>query len=105
MISWAKIGQRVVCIHVSSRIHLYKRGEVTPYLGQVLTIRDIDTAYDNGEITFRFEEIRNPVLQYSNSICELNFRASFFKPVKETSIDCFTQLLENIPVDQHLEEV
>lgn len=89
MLDW-KVGQQVVCIHRIVMAPL--DGMVVPMVGGIYTIRSFSESV-MGEIGVRFEEIRNPKFDFGCVITEPSFSPSRFRPVKETSIECFRKLL------------
>jgi hypothetical protein len=88
------IGMKVICIDGNFKTRVHK--ENYPTEGFIYTIRDIVEAQNNG-IAFLLEEIINkPCFHILNGIrikVETPFKSERFKPVKETSIDCFKSML------------
>lgn len=71
---------------------------ILPLLGMVYTIRGIHyySRYDIFGITL--VEIRNPVNHVAGFLAqEPDFCSKNFRPVRETSIECFEKLLAPIP--------
>lgn len=62
--------------------------------GDVYTVRDIGVEF--GFVCIRLKEIIRPVSPYTR--VEAMYAAARFRPVKETSIDVFTQMLVSTPV-------
>lgn len=93
------IGQMVVCVADDwNDVDVF--GEKCPVKGHVYTIRCIEIGIDIGrdeEAFFRFDEIVNPILDYPSGRADANFHARAFRPVKQTSIDCFTSILNQTP--------
>jgi hypothetical protein len=96
------VGTVVVCIHGDWRASPY--GEVLPYRGQILTVRDVlpgpagDPLEDN--LFLRFVEIVNPPHYagcWGAEYDEATFRIEHFRPVRKTDISLFEKLLK--PVD------
>lgn len=88
------VGQMVVCVDDSFRGIIW-RGEILPVKGQVYTIRSM---YADGDaVGLRLEEIVNEQKVYSDGVNECAFNARYFRPVKQTSIDCFTAILTKTP--------
>ncbi len=89
------VGKRVVCVRGPVR-HMGCNC-VQPIIGAIYTIRDIE-AENCGEVILHLEEIHNDRRKHRGF--EHYFVAARFRPVRETSIDCFTKLLETPPVKQ-----
>lgn len=94
------IGAQVVCVD-DKWVHTVQPGIIRPTLGCVYTIREIfdwsevlPPSLDRG-ITFTFEEIVNPRMPPMG--LENSFYHWHFKPVKKTSIDTFTSMLNKTP--------
>ena len=75
-----------------------------PTLGGVYTIRDIfdGRIYGHDEPALLLVEIVNPVREYVSHLgrrvtCEPFWLSFRFRPVRATSIDIFTKLLEPVP--------
>jgi hypothetical protein len=102
------VGAVVVCINDEWRPSHY--GEVLPYRGQILTVRDIlpgqagDPLEDN--LFLRFVEIVNPPhyaidaarCGWGPEYGEATFRIEHFRPVRKTDISVFTEMLETLPL-------
>jgi hypothetical protein len=91
-----EIGQQVVCISVKfTEQKLWRKtARSIPKLHGIYTIRDI---YEwNGLVGLYFHEILNPSAQFIDGYGEPCFNAKNFRPVKPTSIEVFTELLEPI---------
>ena len=79
---------------------------VIPSLGGVYTVRDVfdGRAYGYDEDALLLVEIVNPVRRYvapaGPVACEQFWLANRFRPVRTTSIDIFTQMLEPVPVHE-----
>jgi hypothetical protein len=86
------IGVQVVCLADDWTL-LVTVPTVKPRKDQVLTVREINK-FDDGGIGLLFEELRNPIDPKWNS--ELHFDIGHFKPVKKTSIECFTDMLNKV---------
>jgi len=103
--SWVKtayIGQRVVCIKGFDDDQFREYFEIDPYVGQVLTIRDMlpgtdisDKAESMDSIYLRFNEIVNKPYQYKTGFYECAFLSDNFKPVDETDISIFKEIAAN----------
>lgn len=90
------VGQLVVCINTDWDTNRSDYGKMTyPEKGMIYTIRDIKSfASGTG---MRLEEIINKPLQYKAGLAEPSFLIERFRPLKKTSIDCFTALLNPTP--------
>ncbi len=92
-----RIGQLVVALATfRARTKDEARLGQFPEEGRIYTIRTIETNVPSeiGTITcLRFEEVINPILGYMYCDGEQQFAAQYFRPVKETSIDIFTEML------------
>jgi len=85
-----QIGQRVVCI--DNRFALFYGDELLPRIGQILTIRELQT-HNPLILGLIFEEVRNPKLYYPAGFMECSFDARGFRPVVDTDISIFTAML------------
>jgi hypothetical protein len=90
------VGQRVVCI-VEGELWNPQPPSQRPERGMVYTIRELTNYAPPG---LRFEEIVNPTLNYCEALGEMCFDATCFRPVKDTSIDVFTKLLNPTPTKE-----
>jgi hypothetical protein len=89
------VGQLVVCVDddfPTSRAF----GFDAPKKGEICTIRSIDP---NGEMSFTFEEIRNPPFDFDEGFTEVEFLADHFRPIAKTSISIFTAMLSPTKAD------
>lgn len=97
------VGQKVVCVNTRN----WPRDSYRPTLpkrGAVYTVRAIVPCRGQGydEDGIRLAEIVNPTLSLrcpngQRIWTELAFRMSRFRPVRTTSIEVFTQMLESVP--------
>jgi len=77
-----KVGQKVVCVERPPRDNFDEfYGLVDPLLNDIYTIRELDGIY------IRLEEIKNPLLQYSDGVNECAFKASYFRPLDHAFAD------------------
>ncbi len=84
-----EIGNQVVCIHDSWMNQMGEKFNSGPKLGQVLTIKDIvDYRPFSDELGLRFHELSILTL-----VGEATFTHTQFRPVRKTSIECFTNML------------
>jgi hypothetical protein len=97
------VGQRVVCVNTCNWPR-YEHRPALPTRGGVYTVRAIVSCVADGydEDGLRLVEIVNPKrrLRWPSGRCqriELCFRMSRFRPVRTTSIDVFTRMLEPVP--------
>jgi hypothetical protein len=70
-----------------------------PVVGQIYTIREIFP--DGPWIALMFEEVVNPEVICSRhdgrlDFGEIGFNPDYFRPVRSTSLDVFTQVLEPV---------
>jgi len=88
------VGQLVVCVDGRwDRCSGYK--EFSPTKGVVYTVREI---VEHGEnIGLQLEEIINPPYLYIEGFCEVAFAAARFRPVVETRLDVFREMLAPVP--------
>lgn len=91
-----EIGQQVVCINDKWTI---EGNHIRPVRGCVYTIRSFRVLDDC--LGLRFEEIVNPSIQFSDGYFEVSFISDFFRPVRKTNIDVFTQILNNTPIKEY----
>lgn len=85
-----RLGQQVVCIRDSWDTRV--PGEVQPIKDMVYTIRGFDTATE--DIGLWFEEFVNEPLITG---LEPSYEQEAFRPVKDTSIEMFTKMLNPAP--------
>lgn len=87
-----RVGQKVVCIKKDTWNNI-KHNETCPRFGEVLTVRCIDHDFEGAWL--RFEEIVNPLIEYSCGLCEAHFRSDRFRPVieRKTDISIFQEML------------
>jgi hypothetical protein len=98
------VGQRVVCVNTRNWSDRSRDRPKYPKRGAVYTVRAIVVCTDRGydEDGLYLEEIVNKPRLYEDPQgqlmkCEVAFRMSRFRPVRTTSIDVFTQMLEPVP--------
>lgn len=92
-----RVGQKVVCVKdgVWTDQHIYKiYGLRAPLKGEVVTIRDIEI-YEHGDKFFRFEEYKNPILEFKDGEAEIHFWSERFRPLvqRATDISIFKEIL------------
>lgn len=89
------VGQMVVCVddYVHPRYVVF--GEVLPVKGMVYTIRSFDRVDE--ELCLMLEEIVNAPRHYRQGFGECSFRPHRFRPVRQTSIEQFTSILNQAP--------
>ena len=92
------IGQLIVCIDDNWDITRADHNKVKhPTKGMIYTIRGIQE-FETG-VGIVLEEIVNKPLQYHQGFEEAHWLTHRFRPIKETSIDCFTTILNKVPED------
>ena len=95
------IGQLVVCINDTWKSHLKNtEGISMPTKGMIYTIRGLPDCPGDREghgYGVHLEEIINPVKLYTWGKMEAVYDPSRFRPVRKTSIDCFTEILNKTP--------
>lgn len=77
-----------------------------PTYGQIYTVRDITPPeyYANGAPpSIWLEEIVNPPVMWTTGIWEIAFPTRIFRPIRKTSIDVFTKLLEPTQKEKKVE--
>lgn len=90
------VGQMVVCVDAAPEgERLFKDFEIRPVKGCVYTIRALESV--ETDVICLLEEIVNPILLYEDGADEMLFRVSRFRPVRNTSIDVFTAILNKAP--------
>ncbi len=91
------IGQKIVCIDDMSN---GDKSVIRPEKDVVYTIRDIfDLKRQDKQLTFLLREIVNDkrlYKDYEEGIGEKCWLESHFRPVKETDIEVFNKILQNI---------
>ncbi|QIG69843.1 hypothetical protein F67_I3_11_017 [Rhizobium phage RHph_I3_11] len=93
---WAKPGVKVVCVKEIVRLDGYKE-ERLPVVGEVYTIREVlPSIYPSSPFAVRLEEIRNPIMMYSNGVSEVKFGSEKFRPLVSKPLpESLTCLLKN----------
>jgi hypothetical protein len=102
------VGQRVVCVDMRPRRkYLHHSAWVAPFAkpkkGGIYTVREVLDArpYGFDHDGLLLVEIVNPVLDYLAPTgpvrCEQFFLAFRFRPLRTTSIEVFTRMLEPVP--------
>jgi hypothetical protein len=86
-----KIGDEVV---LKEEIFGLRRPEILPVTGVVYTIRNFFEA--EGKVGLRLNEIINEPQQYLDGFHEAAFSIVYFAPVRKTSIDVFTAMLNPV---------
>jgi hypothetical protein len=100
-----RVGQRVVCVDdafhprgtaalVHGRSYLLSGKSHGLTRGSVYTVRSLAVAHDGGPAIHLEEIIRSPAHPV---LGEIPYRASRFRPVKETDISIFTAMLSPTP--------
>lgn len=92
----AYVGQRVVCVSDDWGPYAARseqRGTKLPSVNRVYTIRAIELV--GGEIGLYFVELINPKIAMNGT--EQCFIAANFKPVDESRLDVFREMLKNVP--------
>lgn len=100
------VGSQVVCIHdglwwyVDQRGYSFPAQDHLPVYRMVYTVRGI-IRDDNCFVGLLLEEIHNVLAVYKSepTSIEPSFDARGFRPVKKTSIDEFTALLNPAPME------
>jgi len=89
------VGQMVVCVKTFDKTKETWR-DALPVKGGVYVIRDVfNGSFNPDGLYLRFEEIVNPPrFEYG---VEVGFNSSRFRPVKHTSIEQFTAILNQAP--------
>lgn len=92
---WAVPGAKVVCIK-EGLWNYYLEGEVHPFKGQILTIREVTLGSD-GDIYLRFKELSSPPVRRNDQ--EAEYAACRFRPLhtQETDVALFAHLLTPSP--------
>jgi hypothetical protein len=92
------VGQRIICIKTSKFTHpswALVPNRVT--VGALYTVRAIGALRykRNLEPAVWLEEVFNPVISWTDRVCEYGFHAGWFRPTQErkTDISIFTKLL------------
>jgi hypothetical protein len=103
------LGQHVVCVDSFETMARLANIEAFPQKGVVYTLRAIDDfGFGVEHLAFLLEEIRNPVggrtidfgiVTLVVDMPEQRFCSCHFRPVKETNIDVFKEILEKLPTD------
>jgi hypothetical protein len=90
-----EVGKQVVCIADFSGkwLNSYGEGYKGPHKGQVMTVRDIITHPAPWDLGLMFYEISTFV---DGSKYEATYGAKHFRPVKDTSIEKFTSMLNKV---------
>lgn len=85
------VGQKVVCIaDISTGGH---GTEKRPVKGSVYTVRNVWFSERYQCELIRLEEITNALMRYEEGLNECGFRSYCFRPLRETSIEIFTDML------------
>lgn len=108
--SWEfKPGMRVVCISDEwmpgfKEQEQLRHGSDFPVRGCVYTLRDVIIAEDTGDLLVRLVEIINSpvVILWDGSIGEPLWGAFRFRPLDETRLDVFRNLLVDLPKEEEL---
>lgn len=96
---WAKPGVKVVCIHdfsIKARERSTCHLEMYPALNGIYTIRSVVASiYQDSAFALRFQELRNPLIRYSQGLQEIQFSGKYFRPLIDKRLpDSLTILLE-----------
>ncbi len=93
-----KVGDKVQLVDRGAlRPEVYRCGEVLPTKGTVYTIRNMsfDKTWDLA--TLQLVEIVNEVSQYGHKSYEVGFFAKAFRKIdRQTNIDIFKKMLDNL---------
>ena len=89
------VGQMVVCVDDSVSPANFFIPATYPSKGHIYTIRGIQDL-GNG-LAVLLEEILNRPFPYATGDSEPSFLASRFRPVRQTSIEQFTSILNQAP--------
>jgi|GEM_PF-5587989 len=110
--SWEfKPGMRVVCIHPYDSPRevgiAVRYGVRTPRKGVVYTIREVLLPEKLPEISntvlpLRLIEIVNPPVRFVNGVLEPAFPSTRFRPLDESRLDVFRDLLVDVPKEEEL---
>ncbi len=100
-------GKRVVCVYDFSADPMFSQGvslgACFPTLGKVYTVRN-SFVMSGDIIGIHLIEITNPLIPIDeNSMGEMGFDIRAFRPVDETKIDQFRELLTPVKTDKVLE--
>ena len=102
MIDW-KPGDYVVCIkevtshHKDTNLEKIWR-KLVPNLPVVSCVYSLREVYNRGGVIgIRLNEIHNPIAKFADGFTEGAFQSQYFRKVITPNIDCFHQLLTNIP--------
>jgi hypothetical protein len=88
------VGQMVVCV---SEFISNEQGVTYPIKGLVYTVRGVEVSPLNGLLGLFLEEIVNERRLYTLGMREPKFWVGRFRPVRQTSIEQFTSILNQAP--------
>jgi hypothetical protein len=108
--SWEfKPGVRVVCVFDDwppgfKEQEQLRHGSAFPVKGRVYTLRDVVISEDTRELLVRLVEIVNPpvVILWDGSIGEPLWGAFRFRPLDESRLDVFRNLLVDLQKEEEL---
>lgn len=108
--SWEfKPGMRVVCICDDwppgfKERETLRHGAIFPVKGRVYTLREVIVTPDTGELVVRLVEIVNPaiVFLWNDTLGEPLWGAFRFRPLDESRLDVFRNLLVDLPKEEEL---
>jgi len=90
------VGQQVVCVASRWPTYYHIHCDTLPKHGSIYTVRATVTVC--GELGLFLEEIINPPSAFTNAPAqEQAFHCDGFRPVKQTSIEIFRQILVSPP--------
>jgi hypothetical protein len=100
------VGRKVVFVNGRIRrdgLFPYYPSTALPVVGSIYTIREVFDArpYGYDEAAILLDEVVNPVRRYIAPAgpvrCEQFFLGNRFRPLHDTSIEIFTQMLQPVP--------
>lgn len=91
-----RVGQMVVCVNDRWHRDFLSLHLNVPMKGRIYTIRAIFEPPVACQPCLWLEEIVNAPTEWAEGLFEAAFRATRFRPVKETSIDIFRQIIAPI---------
>jgi hypothetical protein len=92
-----EVGQRVVCVNDYWTSIAGLRGEILPKKGVIYTVRTTVQCPRGCHQAIRLVEIINPAMTYGYLTEECQFDAASFRPIVESKIDVFREILEKTP--------
>jgi hypothetical protein len=97
-----KIDQLIVCVDDQFRPNRKMFVPNLPVRGQIYSIRDVLWRDEEGAALHLHEIVNEPRLfrvRGAMQVCEAAFYAWRFRPLKETDISIFTEMLQKVSTD------